>query len=226
MTLGQLLAEPVAQLGDGLFILDLRQIRGGTSAVLRRIPANIPGIYAWYRSFVLPSTDTTSPDEFARALIQLATSPHCADREARLPPTLRVLLQSHQTMSEKKQRAVLTYCRSSSFRHLVSDLLHMSILFQQPLYVGKATNLACRIEQHLSLRSPLRQRLDAAGISLDSTKLLFLALDEAVSIELPSIDPADVDDNEDIPSSELPVELVMEELLSRLFHPSFTIRYG
>lgn len=226
MAVRHLLCDPVAQLGEGLFVLDLRRLKGGASAIKRRIPSKTPGIYAWYRGFSLPSSDDASPEDFARSLILAATSAHCADREARLPPSLKVLLQPHQAMSEKKQRAVVAYCRSLSFRRLITQLLEMAILFQQPLYVGKAASLADRIEQHLSPRSPLRQRLDGAGISLDSTKLLFLTLDESEFSDLAVIDPADVLDDDIDTSSELPLELVMEEVFSRLFHPSFTLRYG
>jgi hypothetical protein len=100
-------------------------------------------------------------------------------------------------------------------------------MFQQPLYVGKAIDLQRRIKQHLQTKSDLRSRLDEAKIELDRCRLLIVFVDRSALNELPILDAASVADGaEDEQPDALALELVMEELFSKLFLPSFTQRYG
>jgi hypothetical protein len=229
---GAFASGPVTQFADDLFMIDLRKLRGGPEAVLSRIPKDTPGVYAWYRSIVLPDSETTSAEAFAQAVVTAATAPHCAERGARLPPAHEILLRPFQVVSARKQKALVAYCRSPAFRRMLAQLMEMAILFQQPLYVGKAQNLIERIEQHLAPRSELRNRLDEASIDIDAAKLLVLTLEPSLYEGLPDVALTDVVEADEAtsassePDQQLPLELVMEEVLSRLFLPSFTIRYG
>lgn len=223
--------SPVITLGDDLFLIDLRRLRGGSASVLSRIPKDTPGIYAWYRTISLPNPDSASEDSFSNAIVNVAMAPHCAERKARLPPAHQVVLRPFQVVSARKQSALKSYCKSRKFRNMFAQLMDLSFLFQQPVYVGKAADLATRIAQHLAPRSPLRARLADAKIDIDTSRLLILTLDPELYEELPALSVADVADTEDEAATAgdgdmLPVELVMEEFLSRLFLPSFTLRYG
>lgn len=229
---GTFTSAPVTQFADDLFMIDLRKLRGGPEAVLSRIPKDTPGVYAWYRSIVLPDAEATSAEVFSKAVVDAATAPHCAERGARLPPAHEILLRPFQIVSARKQRALTAYCRSPAFRRMLAQLMETAILFQQPLYVGKAQNLIERIEQHLAPRSKLRSRLDDAGIDIDAAKLLVLTLESSVYEGLPDVTLTEVVEPDEAASTDtesdqqLPIELVMEEVLSRLFLPSFTMRYG
>ncbi len=220
---------PVTTFSDDLFLIDLRRLRGGVSSVLGRIPKETPGIYAWYRTINLPDPVVTSEDAFSRAIVDVALAPHSAERQARLPPAHQVVLRPFQTVSQRKQLALKSYCASPKFRRMFSQIMDLSFLFQQPVYVGKAVDLSVRIAQHLAPKSALRARLAEARMDIDMARLLIFIIDPEVYEGLAPLTIADVvdaDDETDADSDTLPVELVMEEFLSRLFLPSFSIRYG
>jgi len=220
---------PVLHFSDYLFLIDLRRLRGGVSSVLGRIPKETPGIYAWYRTINLPDPVAASEDSFSRAIVDVTLAPHSAERQARLPPAHQVVLRPFQTVSQRKRSALKSYCASPKFRQMFSQVMDLSFLFQQPVYVGKAADLSVRIAQHLAPKSALRLRLAEARMDIDTARLLIYTIDPDVYEELPSLTIADVvdaDDETDAESDLLPVELVMEEFLSRLFLPSFSMRYG
>ncbi|HEX8705011.1 MAG TPA: hypothetical protein VF815_39630, partial [Myxococcaceae bacterium] len=79
--------------------------------------------------------------------------------------------------------------------------METAILFQQPLYVGKAQNLIERIEQHLAPRSKLRSRLDDASIDIDAAKLLVLTLDPSVYEGLPDVALTEVVESDEATST-------------------------
>jgi hypothetical protein len=94
-----------------------------------------------------------------------------------------------------------------SFRATLQHTLSLSILFQTPLYVGKAANLRMRIGQHLNEGSELSSRLAEVGVAIRMSSLLLLPL---------AVEQAGNEADEDL----------HEEIFSRLFNPLFTLRYG
>jgi hypothetical protein len=113
-------------------------------------------------------------------------------------------------------------------------------LLQQPVYIGKARNLCGRIGEHLRQGSILRTRLEEAGHKIEDCRLLIILTSESglsnntnsSRIEsLSGINTSDSDTFLEDGSSTLDpdvldTELLVEDILSRLFLPSFTLRYG
>ncbi len=219
--------DAVQQLSENVFLYDLVQIRG-TSALLRRIPEHIGGVYAWYRRFKLEPTAKHNPEVFVTSILDELCKAHCATREARIPPSHRIALKSDTSFS--KGGELKEFAADSSFRQLLFMLLENSLLFQQPLYIGKATNLHSRIRNHLREGGVLRERLASAGHNINRCRLLLIHTSYSTS-SFASEDNDEEDELahqlfEDCEFSELASERLVEDILSRLFIPSFTLRYG
>ena len=201
----------VSVLSPGLVLIDLSKIRG-RAAVCARIPDE-PGVYSWFRRYDLPPPATSNADEYATYLLGLLSRPHCLPRIGSIRPLFEVELRSRRQPSERKSESLRKLCQSPSFREVTAMALDAAIFFEQPLYVGKASRLAERIAQHLAPESDLRLRLQKVDICIDRSLLLYMVLPA-------SPDPIPGD------SDVLSAEQVLEDLLSRLFHPLFTARYG
>src|SRR5262245_9781381 len=110
-----LFANQVTQIADGIILLNLTKIRGGRSSIIDRIP-NVPGVYAWFRSFNLPSASNSTAEAFAQYLIEQAQAKHCLDRRGSLPPLYEIVLRSRKQVSAGKQASLLRLCESQQFR--------------------------------------------------------------------------------------------------------------
>lgn len=202
---------PAQEISPGIFLLNLSLIPG-TSAIASRVPSGTSGIYAWYQNFSDVTTKTDSKVYFD-SLIDHIHAPKFSPRSTRLPPSHRIKLSSDQKLSDKKKQSLEALCQNDGFRHLLSQSLDLSIFFQRPLYIGKSSDLRSRVITHLRSDSDLRQRLSEAGIKIDTCFLMYICLSDGFE--------------EDIEGEALiPSEDVMEDVLSRLFQPAFTVRYG
>lgn len=170
------------------------------------------GVYAWFKKYLVPNPSTCSPEEFAEFLISEVAAPHCLPRSGKLPPLFSILLSSHRRFSAGKLDALTEFCKLQEFRELIADsLTNYGILFQQPLYIGKASCFRDRISDHLTGQSDLKERLDKkAKIELRRCIL--------VCLEIPLWENVTIETTD--------ANLLVEELLSKLFAPSFTERYG
>lgn len=217
----------VQLLSKNVVLYDLAQIRG-TNALLRRIPRYVGGVYAWYRRFELEPTARHDPEVFINSILDELCKVHCAPRETKLPPSHRIMLQSETSFS--KGSVLKEFAVDPSFRQLIFMLLENSLLFQQPLYIGKATNLHSRIQSHLREGGILRERLATAGHNINRCKLLLI--NTSYSTSSLTLDDSNEEDefdsevSEDCEFSEFESERLVEDILSRLFIPSFTLRYG
>jgi hypothetical protein len=218
--------EAVQQLSQNVLMYNLGQVRG-TNALLSRIPKQIGGVYAWYRCFELDPGAKDDPEVFVSSILGELCKDHSAPRETRLPPAHRIILKPETSFS--KELILKEFASDPSFRQLLFMLLNNSLIFQQPLYIGKATNLHSRIRSHLGEGSILRERLEAAGHNINRCRLLLIHTSYSrASFEPESIDEEEIvnEVSEDYESSELASESLVEDILSRLFLPSFTLRYG
>lgn len=191
---------------------------GGPRSVLSRVPS-LPGIYAWYAGIdvqALRSLSENEPDKLASQVYALTTAKHCSDRIGAIPPSYSITLRSSRALPSQKLQLLEQACMDSAFRSdLISAIENAVEHLQQPLYVGKARALRARIESHLLGRTPLRERLSEAGINMYHCRLLLLPSEERAE----SVSPLEVEDSD----SRL---LLVEDILSRIFHPPFTLRYG
>jgi len=221
--------DAVQQLSENVILYDLAQMRG-KNALLSRIPEHISGVYAWYRRFELDPNAKNDPDIFVNSILDELCKDHSAPRETGLPPMYRIILKPETSFS--KELVLKELSVDSAFRELLFMLLNNSLIFQQPLYIGRATNLYCRIRNHLREGSILRERLGAAGHNISRCRLLLIYTSPNTSSLDMDLDNL-VDDNEfdhqavqDCEFSEFGSEILIEDILSRLFLPSFTLRYG
>lgn len=110
-----------------------------------------------------------------------------------------------------KASALATLCESVEFRQYIVSLLSKNpLVFQSPLYIGKTDDLRSRTHQHLSGESGLKERLADAQVDLRRCVLVWTPMPQVPGLS----------------SDETSVNLVVEELLSKLFVPPFTLRYG
>ncbi len=202
---------------DGAVLFNLSAFPSGSDAVLQRISAGQAGIYAWFRSFQFRE----SPAEFAEDLLAAVEAPKFQARTGTLAPYYEVSLRSKSYMSESKQKALRDALRSEEFNSALRFSLDWAMLLQAPLYVGKSVDLKGRITQHLRAGSPLRERLMEVGIDIEKCHLLIVPLPESNE----AAKDADEENLHDV-ESEFAQELIFEEVFSRLFNPSFTIRLG
>ncbi len=200
-----MLNDPVIHFGppSNLLLINMGKINGGNHSVLRRVPDETPGIYAFYRSLSI----TEEPEAAMHDILRNIEAKKFADRSGNIGPIYNVTIKSHTSISDGKKRALIKALARPKFRATLQHTLSLSILFQTPLYIGKASNLRARIEQHLNEGSELSVRLGEVGVVIRSASLLLFPLD---------------DDN----AGDEADEELHEEIFSRLFNPLFTLRYG
>ncbi|MGK7949491.1 MAG: GIY-YIG nuclease family protein [Xenococcaceae cyanobacterium] len=215
--------EVVQRLGENAFLYDLSKIRG-VSAILSRIPDNMSGVYAWYRNYQIDASAIDNPDIFVSRILEELNKPHCVTRETRISPSYKLILKPETIFSQRKQEALKQYANNFFFREFLITLLNNCLLFQQPLYIGKASNLRNRIKNHLRIESVLRERLQDAKHDIEQCRLLILGCSEHIRNSTSENIEIEEDDNSE--SSQLESEQLIEDILSRLFLPSFTINYG
>lgn len=215
--------DVVQILGENAFLYDLSKIRG-VSAILNRIPDNMPGVYAWYRNFTMDTSVNNNPEAFVSNILKELYKPHCVTRETRLPPSYKLIVKPETLFPQRKQEALRYYAENPYFRKLLITLLNNCLIFQQPLYIGKAVNLRTRISNHLAVESVLRERLKDAQHNLEQCKLLILGFSENLNYFTPEI--VDIEEENETEFPQLEAEALIEDILSRLFLPSFTLNYG
>ena len=198
--------------------INLSDYSGGQKAVLSRLPEK-PAVYAWYDSInckELRRLSHENPHAFVAQILSLTTTKHCSDRRGRIPPLYSVILMSDRELPSSKREALRIACMDLRFREeLVSILEYCAEQFQRPLYVGKARLLRTRIGEHLSGRTELRERLEVAGIKLERSRLYFV-LPETAAEDTSGESQGDEDER----------LFLLEDVLSRIYQPSFTLRYG
>jgi hypothetical protein len=208
----------VQEISDNVILYDLSKIRG-INAILSRVPQDFSGIYVWYRRFSFDQSAFDDPEAFVAAVLSELCKEHCAEREGQLPPMYRVSLKPETYFY--KEDSLRKFASNKTFRQLVLTLLENSLLFQQPMYIGKATNLYNRIRSHLREGSKLRERFNLAGHNIDQCRLLLVGMPPELSSQY---NEQNSDFESELPEAES--EQLVEDILSRLFLPSFTLRYG
>ena len=208
--------NPVQELGENVILYDLSRIYG-VSSVLSRIPKNSGGVYAWYRRYEIPQNALIDSKIFMSFILNELFKEHSATRSGKIPPSHSIILKPE--MSFSKSAILESLATDSSFRRFILTLLDNSLLFQQPFYIGKSSNLHSRIQTHLKEGSILRERLKSAGHSIEKSRLLLVCTPTS---EISS----QVEEDSDNEFPETSTDLLIEEILSRLFLPSFTLRYG
>ncbi len=191
-------------------LVDCDPIRGGVSPILAKVPT-AGGVYAWYKKIFPPDPLSSTPEAFAEFILAETELPHMLARRSAIRPMYEVVLRSKRSISEHKRDALASLCRNPKFRQFLHSLLTQNgITFQQPLYIGKAMSLNDRVSEHLTgVNSSLRERLSKASIDIARCILAYIVV--------PDFGPGTEDED---------ASLLVEEVLSKLFLPAFTERYG
>ncbi len=218
---------------EGATLLNLGRFSAGSMSAISYIPKDVRGFYAWFRSYDYPD----DPNRFFERLLEDIAAPKFASRNGFISPYHMVEIASGGDMTPSRKKALRQALDNPSFLASLKSGLFHSILFQSPLYVGKAINLRKRITSHLAEASPLRKRLGGAGLDIDRCLLFVFPHqedeDSITSHSSPTLDEDEEDieaqegDTEDVFSNEeLEHEVLLEEVFSRLFSPQFTLRIG
>jgi hypothetical protein len=213
---------------QGAMVFNLARFTAGPETCLNNIPPGVPGTYSWFQNIKYPD----APDALYEALIRDIERPKFVERSGTISPYYNVGIRSFGKLSSGKQSRLKQALRNKSFRTYLHHAVENAILFQSPLYVGKAIDLQNRIRQHLAAESTLRLRLAQTGIAIDHSILLVCPLwisheDEYHPEYEPSEDSeeqSNYDQDEELQEEQY--EDLFEEIFSRLFSPQFTIRIG
>jgi hypothetical protein len=202
---------------EGALVINLSKFPDGPLSCTSRIPPATAGVYAWFRCFAYPE----DPDLLFKHLMKDIDRIKFAERTGSIKPYYELSLRSKSWISESKKIRIRKALKEDLFKNRLLETLDQSIFLQTPLYIGKSLNLKSRIEQHLGEESPLRTRLADAQIDISETRILLIPTEDSIEVE--DLSSIDNDENQAEPTNN---EELMEEILSRLFSPQFTLRLG
>lgn len=210
---------------EGSFLLDLALFPSGPLSAIDRIPENIAGTYAWFRSYHY----SEDPDQLYEQVMKDMFAQKFIKRSGPIKPFYEVTIESKSWFSDGKKEQLRNALLDPVFRRGLLEVLRGSILLQNPLYIGKSSDIKKRINSHLKIGSILRERFKSAMIDLERTQLLIIP-NIITGEDFNSIDNITCcDDSDETSYDEMPYdssELLYEEIYSRLFNPSFTVRLG
>lgn len=211
-------------------VINLSLFKSGSETCLNYIPSGVSGIYSWFQNFKYPD----DPEAFFSALIEDIERPKFIERSGVISPYYHVDIRSFGKISDGKRKRLKQALAQDDFRQHFHYALGNAILFQSPLYVGKASDLRVRIKQHLESDSILRNRLGGVGINIDHALLVICPIwtesqHEASQNQFFDESPISEEIIEDSSDNTFPLDTqedLFEEIFSRLFSPQFSIRLG
>jgi hypothetical protein len=127
---------------------------------------------------------------------------------AQLGPIHEVKLKSSRRLSDSTSTQLRDLCESHEFRLYIYTLLSQPYFLNPPLYIGKADDLRQRAKDHLDGSSGLLARLRGADIDIRRCYLVWTPTPDLSALTRHG------------------VSRVVEDLVSQLFTPPFTLRYG
>ena len=168
-------------------------------------------VYAWFRDLTLSPAVLGSKENFVNAVLQLFENPLSEKRESHISPFYEVgLTIKPKQLSEKKERALRHYAMNENIRHEIGNALEAMIFWQIPLYIGKTKRLAGRVWDHVRRETDLAERLETMGLGIQECLLAYM--------------PISYHDVEE--TSLIPLEQLVEDIITRLSAPGFVRRPG
>jgi hypothetical protein len=172
---------------------------------------NIAAVYAWFRDLTLSPTVLGSEESFVDTILQLLDNPLSEKRESHISPFYEVgLTIKAKELSSSKTEALRQYARDENIRQEIGSALEAMTFWQVPLYIGKTHRLADRVWEHVNRDTDLANRLEKAGLDIQRCLLAYvpiLYLDDEY---------ADL----------MPLEQLLEDIITRLSAPGFVRRIG
>lgn len=171
---------------------------------------NVSAVYAWFRDLTLPKETLASEEKFVDTVIQLLDNPLSEKREGRISSFYEVgITIQPKELTRKKKNALRQYAKKENIRKDIGSALEAVALWQIPFYIGKTNRLADRVWEHVNRETALWSRLEEAGLSLQDCLLAYV----------PISNPDDVD-------VDLPLEQLVEDIITKLSSPGFVRRPG
>ena len=175
------------------------------------LPNDIAAVYAWFRDLTLSEEILASEDKFVSTIMELLEKPLSVKRKAHVGPFYEVgITAKPRELTPAKEDALRKYAESENTRKDIGNALETATLLQAPLYVGKANKLANRIWDHVNRNTKLCSRIEKSGLSLQDCLLAY--------VPIPNPDEAE--------DELIPLEQLVEDIITRLSRPGFVIRIG
>lgn len=173
--------------------------------------ADTPAVYAWFLDLTLSPAALTSKDNFVDTVLQLFEKPLSEKRESRINPFYEVgLTIKPKRLSRKKEEALRQYAENEDVREEIGRALEAMIFWQVPLYIGKASRLVDRVLDHVNRESALAERLETMGLEIQDCLLAYMPISNR--------------DEEE--TSLIPLEQLVEDIITKLSTPGFVRRSG
>lgn len=185
----------------------------------------MPAVYAWYRML-----DFSEAAKSGDALIAHIDSLLAAALSDRFDATLGYLYELTVTerakpLSSRSRGYLESIAYDDDARHQLVKILSTTTELQSPLYVGKASKLKKRIDDHVSGSSGLIERFESAGIKIKDCVLFYRYFDKSeISGLRTCLSGDEFEEDDDIVGDK--VAILVEELLTRLSPSSFVRRPG
>lgn len=195
-------------------VSDYLTARPGSRA---RLAPTAAGVYLWMLDLSRLHRGKASPSETLQRLLLDSRRSFSGRVE---PYTDVVLAERLRPLSSDRQLLAAELLGTSD----AAGVLAWTTVFQRPLYVGKAGDIAARLRQHLRPDSRLNESLAASGLSTVDCCFIPLAMADAATTYA---DDDSAEDGEDEGLSTTP-ELAailgsIESLLIRLTRPIFNV---
>jgi hypothetical protein len=147
-----------------------------------------PGIYLWRRVFQEPPTTGTDANAALSWVKQRLEAPLARYQQLRISAdadSSKLAIRSHfVTLGDLRVGAArldteeLMPPDEQSRKMLLRQVFQLSQIFGPILYVGEASNLRARIQQHLQGQTGLAERLQECGTSIDDLAVFYVPTDE------------------------------------------------
>ena len=173
---------------------------------------NVTAVYAWFLDLTLSEWVLDSEEKFVNTIMQWVDSPLSEKRETHISPFYEIgLTIKSKQLTKKKEKSLKQYAEKEDIRKEIGSALEAATFLQPPLYIGKTKNrLADRVSEHVNRETPLWDRLEAVGLSLQNCLLVYMP----------------VSDPDDVGPDVTPLVQLVEDIITRLTRPGFVRRIG
>ena len=113
-------------------------------------------------------------------------------------------------LSREKENALREYAANENIRQEIGNALEAMVFWQVPLYIGKTNQLTSRTWHHVNRDTPLVERLETIGLGIQECLLAYMPI-------------SNLDEEK---TSLIPLEQLVEDIITRLSTPGFVRRPG
>lgn len=175
---------------------------------------NVTAVYAWFRDLTLSEEILASEEKFINTILQWLKDPlplaENHETDISLFYKLGLTVKS-ENLIEERENSLRQYATNEYIRKEIGRALEAATFLQAPLYVGKASNrLADRVWEHVNRQSDLWNRLEQVDLSLQDCLLVYVPISNF----------------DDVASDLIPLEQLVEDIVTKLSRPGFVRQSG